>query len=820
VQLCTFTSNSASVSSVSPPPVPGVASGGAISNVSGGTNAHLRISNSTFNQNTATGGTNTGTTLSNTGSSGAASATIEIGNTIFVAANPVISNSGGIVSSDGYNMTTGGADGIFIATGDQINTDAHLRELASNGGSTQTHALSITSPAVDKGKRDAVPALAVTTDQRGVSRPQLIPGFQPAPGGDRSDIGAFEVAPYIVTTIADHDDGTCNAADCTLREAIIAANGLPDFTARTFDTICFAQGVSGTINLTGALPNLSSNMEIVGPGANILTVRRNTGGNYRIFSIPSDVFSLDVTISGLTLTNGYADPNTPDPNSGFGGCIYVNTQTLHINKCVLTGNNAYSGGAIFNTGGDTITVSDSTISNNTGTQEAGAVANTFGGSIAFSNVTFAGNSSPNASVILNVSSASFSTIFFRNCTLGDNSAGLYGIYNEQKGAVINLRNTILSTGAPGGNIFNGSSVVSLGNNISSDAAGGDASTGPGGYLNKPGDMRNTDPKLDPAGLQDNGGPTPTIALLAQSPAINAGTAEGAPPLDQRGFGRIGPVDIGAFEFQGTVVPPTPTPTPTATPTATPSGVANLSSRVRVGTGDNVLIGGFIVTGPGTKRLVIRAIGPSLPVDGRLANPQLQIYDHDSKLIAANDDWGDSPDRQAIIDSGLAPSHPAESAVMQIVQEGAYTAIVSGVGGGTGLGLVELYDLDQGNGTKLADISTRGLVQTGDDVVIGGFYVSGSNPLKVVVRAIGPSLPFPNKLADPLLEVFDSNGVPLALNNNWRDTQEAQIMQTGIAPSNDLEAAAVLNLGAGPYTVVIRGVNGTTGVGVVEVYALD
>jgi CSLREA domain-containing protein len=506
VQLCTFSSNSAAVASGSSPPVPGVASGGAISNVSGGTNARLRISNSTFYQNTATGGTNTGTTLSNTGSSGAASATIEIGNTIFVAANPVISNSGGTITSDGYNVTTGGADGIFIATGDQINTDAQLQGLASNGGATQTHALSITSPAVDKGKGDALPALAVTTDQRGVSRPQLVPGFQPAPGGDRSDIGAFEVAPYVVNTTADHDDGTCNAADCTLREAIIAANGVP-FTSQTFDTTCFAEGLSGTINLTGALPNLASTLEIVGPGANVLTVRRNTGGNYRIFSIPSNSGPVDVTISGLTLTNGFADPNTPDPTSGFGGCIYFANQTLHIDKCVLTGNNAYTGGAMFIANNTSlVSVSNSTISNNIATQDAGAVANLRDAT--FSNVTFAGNSSPNASVLLNISGAAYSTVFFQNCTLGDNSAGLYGIYNSQKAAVITLRNTILDTRAPGGNIFNDSAAfeTSLGNNISSDAAGGDASTGPGGWLNQPGDKRNTDPKLDPSGLQDNGGP--------------------------------------------------------------------------------------------------------------------------------------------------------------------------------------------------------------------------------------------------------------------------------------------------------------------------
>ena len=153
---------------------------------------------------------------------------------------------------------------------------------------------------------------------------------------------------------------------------------------------------------------------------------------------------------------------------------------------------------------------------------------------------------------------------------------------------------------------------------------------------------------------------------------------------------------------------------------------------------------------------------------------------------------------------------------------AYTAIVRGLDNGTGIGVVEAYDLDRTVNSKLANISTRGLVQTGDDVLIGGLIVLGQNPLRVIVRAIGPSLPLSGALADPTLNLHDGNGTLVASNNNWREdpAQESEIIATGIPPSNDLESAIVRNLTPGNYTAIVRGVNNTTGIAVVEAYGLN
>ena len=249
-------------------------------------------------------------------------------------------------------------------------------------------------------------------------------------------------------------------------------------------------------------------------------------------------------------------------------------------------------------------------------------------------------------------------------------------------------------------------------------------------------------------------------------------------------------------------------------------LANISTRLRVETGDNVLIGGFIVTGSTQKRIIVRALGPSLPVNDQLANPSLELYNGSGELIASNDNWQDAPNRQEIIDSTIAPPNDLESAILQDVELGPHTAIVSGAGGGTGVGLVEVYDLGSTQDSKLANISTRGRVQAGDNVMIGGLIITGSAPQKLIVRAIGPSLPVEGTLQDPLLELYDGNGTLMTSNNNWKETQQAEIEATGIPPPNEFESAIVTFLPPAAYTAVVRGVNDTTGVALVEVYALQ
>ncbi len=252
----------------------------------------------------------------------------------------------------------------------------------------------------------------------------------------------------------------------------------------------------------------------------------------------------------------------------------------------------------------------------------------------------------------------------------------------------------------------------------------------------------------------------------------------------------------------------------------PTILGNISTRGLVETGDNVLIGGFIITGTQPKTVILRAIGPSLPLAGAMADPALELHDSAGTLIASNDNWMDAPNKQAIIDSTIPPTNNLESAILMSLLPGSYTAIVSGVNNTTGVALVEAYDLDQTADSKLANISTRGLVGTGDNVLIGGFIVLGIDPQEVIVRAIGPSLPVMGKLADPTLELYDSNGVLLASNDNWRDTQEAEIIATGIPPTNDAESALVETLPPAAYTAIVSGKAGTTGVALVEVYALQ
>ena len=254
----------------------------------------------------------------------------------------------------------------------------------------------------------------------------------------------------------------------------------------------------------------------------------------------------------------------------------------------------------------------------------------------------------------------------------------------------------------------------------------------------------------------------------------------------------------------------------------PNPVLNISTRVRVQTGDNVLIGGFIVTGTDAKTMIVRAIGPSLPLSGTLADPWLQLYGGNGQLIMSNNNWQEAPNKQAIIDSTVAPPNSYESAILRGFAPGAYTAVVRDVGNATGIALVEVYDLASTSTSKLANISTRGVVETGDKVMIGGFIVgpTGTGSTQVIARAIGPSLPVAGALADPVIELHDSYGSVIGENDDWKSTQQAAIEATGVAPTNEKESAIVLPLTPGSYTAIVRGNNNGTGVGLVEVYALQ
>ena len=265
------------------------------------------------------------------------------------------------------------------------------------------------------------------------------------------------------------------------------------------------------------------------------------------------------------------------------------------------------------------------------------------------------------------------------------------------------------------------------------------------------------------------------------------------------------------------------------PAPASSALVNLATRMRVQTGNNVLIGGFILTGSAPKKLILRGIGPSLtangqPLAGRLSDPTLTLYDATSSPLFSNDDWMNSSQKQQIIDSGIPPSDPKESAIVATLQPGSYTAIMSGANSDTGIGVVELYDLDPAAPANAGNIATRGFVETGDNVMIGGFFIGGSQNRTVLVRAIGPSLTavgVSNAVPDPTLELHTQSGTTIASNDDWRSSQETEIAATGIAPGDNRESALIsAPLAPGSYTAIVRGKGTDTGVALVEIYQLE
>lgn len=248
---------------------------------------------------------------------------------------------------------------------------------------------------------------------------------------------------------------------------------------------------------------------------------------------------------------------------------------------------------------------------------------------------------------------------------------------------------------------------------------------------------------------------------------------------------------------------------------------NISTRLNVGAGENALIGGFIVIGNDPKKVILRAIGPSLAFPGTLADPVLELHKADNTIVP-NDNWRDTQEPE-IIDTTIPPGNNLESAIVATLAPGAYTAVVRGQNDSTGIGLIEVYDLDHAADSQLGNISTRGFVDTGDNVMIGGFVVGDGVTTTVVLRAIGPSLTgqnVSNPLLDPTLELYNQDGVQLAFDDDWKDSQQAEIEAADIAPTDDRESAILAVLVPGSYTAIVRGQNNTTGVALMEVYNLQ
>ena len=484
---------------------------------------------------------------------------------------------------------------------------------------------------------------------------------------------------FTVNTTDEHDDGICGEDDCTLHEAITAANANTDL-----NQVVFAVGLAGTIT-TDKLdaPNgisIENPVTITGPGARLLTISGNHAA--RVFF---GGFT-QVEIDGLTIADGMA----------IEGAINTFGQ-ITLNNCIVTGNTASdfsSGGGIRGQDGSSIVLNQCTFSGNTAGGSGGAVS---GFAVTATNCTFTNNSAMDGGALALAGNDGVSLLA---CTItgnhaaesGPNAGGgvFYGGSNCTVDSCIIAGNTSSDMVAPevagtfnsaGYNLIGVLSGGSFGftDGVNNDHVGtSDAPLAAG---------------LDPAGLQNNAGPTDTIALLPDSLAVNAGDPINAPERDQRDYDRVDAPDIGAFELGATI----------------PRALANISTRLLVETGDNVLIGGFIVTGTHSKSVLLRAIGPSLPLDGKLPNPVLELHDGLGVIVATNDDWETNSNQQEIIDTGIAPTDPLESVLLLTLDPGLYTAIVSGANSETGIALIEAYDLDRTTDAKLANISTRGFV---------------------------------------------------------------------------------------------------------------
>lgn len=679
------------------------------------------------------------------------------------------------------------------------------------------------------------------------------------------------------------------------------------------DFIEFTLPLPNTITLTSAELLIDKDLTFNGPGADSLTIARSSADgtpHFAVFHIAAGPFA--VVMSDLTISNGNNDGIT---SSGQGGgldnqstatvaiseCTFSNNQAyytgggighnygtgeLDLTECVISQNTVigtYGGGlatdtgggsanllrctvsantsnffagGIYNGSGGTMTIAESTISDNVltidqfgGAGDGGGISND--GTLTIDRSTIAHNTNErgngggiNNQGILTVTNSTFfhnlaaqdggavesvGATTLTNCTITANTASQQFASGQTRnggGGVANfgnfsstptLKNTIVAGNDSPTNPDVAGEINSNGYNLIGDGTGGTISPMEGDQIGT------SDAPIDPlvGPLQNNGGPTETCALLAGSPALDAGGAVEGLTGDQRNLPRpvddplLDPApggdnsDIGAFESQ-------------------PAQSANISSRGNVLTGDSILDGGFIIQGSAgkAKTVLIRAIGPSLSevLNGVLPDPTLSLYGEDPTTpLATNDNWQDTQ-KSEIEATGLAPVSDLEAAVLTTLEPGAYTAIVSGKDGGTGIGLVEIYDLDQVSDSVLANVSTRGFVGTGDDVLIGGLILgpSGGAARNVLLRAIGPSLAaagLGEALQDPEVELYDSDGMSLAFNDNWRDSQESEIEATGLAPADDKEAAIFATLPSGPFTAIVRGVDMTTGVALVEAYSV-
>jgi hypothetical protein len=536
----------------------------------------------------------------------------------------------------------------------------------------------------------------------------------------------------------------------------------------------------------------------------------------------------------------FADLVTVDgAGNGTGGAMTADFVTLNANSCIIENcSTTQYGGAFEFIHASTATIANTTFSHNTAGILGGGLV-MFGGALNVNNCNFTDNRLTNpggGSAIMVGADAGSGAIppnditgVIQNCVISNNSGGPATIYDGFRTAAPFNRvqynaNKIYPSDSSAFFIDTvGSRSVADINAMTLTLADrssvvkapvpNDALTAPqpiGAILMVP---------QMTAGVGAPGETLPLPAYVSYASSVNTPTLDGTAmrnPSDviQTFNNNAHNLTVGANTFSTTPVP----------------GLAlNISTRLAVGTGQQVLIGGFIIQGPNPKSIMLRAIGPSLPLPGVLQDPYLELHDGTGAIIATNDNWKNtniggaitSSQVTDIVGSSIPPSQNMESAIIATLAPGAYTAVVRGATNDTGIAVIEGYDLDPDPVSKLANISTRGFILTGDNVMIGGFiYGGGPGATKVVVRGIGPSLAafgVSNPLMNPLLEIHDGNGATIDSNDDWITNRRA-IEATGLQPSDNTESACLLsNLAPGAYTAVLRSSVNAIGVGILEVY---
>jgi hypothetical protein len=508
---------------------------------------------------------------------------------------------------------------------------------------------------------------------------------------------------------------------------------------------------------------------------------------------------------------------------GTGGAVKGDFANITVDNCIFERCAATShGGALQFGRGCDVTVTNSTIAGNSAGELGGGIA-MFGGALQVSGSNFVDNRAAAKGGAITTSPDSGQTYggdmtgTILNCVLSNNS-GPFTIYDGDIGGSVNNRlqystNRIF----PGDNTaffgdFYGPLTVAQFNAVAAKVPVANTVPGSapivGGVLMVPRTVLQT-------GSPGESLPIPSSLVWASSGGAASLDGVGGP---NNGISNSTVDGTHTLTVASNVYPTIPAP---------PGAAVNISTRLPVGTGQDVLIGGFIIQGSTPKRVIIRAIGPSSPVAGALQDPTLELVEAATgRTIATNNNWRITelgaaiPINQAvdIQATTIPPTNDAESAIVATLDPGAYTAIVRGANNATGIALIEVYDLDPVYTTRLANISSRGFINSGDNVMIGGFILlGGTGPTKVVVRGIGPSSGVTGALADPTLEVRDGNGDVIASNDDWTEKQ-AEIQGTGLQPGNNKESAVLLTgLARGNYTAIVKGKNGGTGVGLVEFY---